>query len=135
MGMILETSAIQGTVHSRARRTSGSCRATASPGYGSKPVIPTNSGSALFVYSDDPAKQRAAWELITFLTGDEAYTMISSKIGYLPLRTGLVERPQRPEVLGRAEPADPAQHGPARAAMEPWVSFPGNELPPGRATG
>ncbi|MEO3385274.1 ABC transporter substrate-binding protein [Mesorhizobium sp. CAU 1741] len=56
------------------------------PSFGEKPTAPTNSGSAVFMFSQDPVKQRAAWELMKFLTSNEAYTTITSKIGYLPLR-------------------------------------------------
>jgi multiple sugar transport system substrate-binding protein len=33
------------------------------------------------IFSNDPAKQRAAWELVKFLTSDDAYVKISSGIG------------------------------------------------------
>ncbi|MBV8083250.1 MAG: extracellular solute-binding protein, partial [Chloroflexi bacterium] len=41
-------------------------RTSGEPSFGSKPVHPTNSGSALFVLAKDPAKQRAAWEFLRF---------------------------------------------------------------------
>jgi ABC-type glycerol-3-phosphate transport system substrate-binding protein len=47
--------------------------------------------SALFIVTKDPAKRKAAWEFVQFSTGPEAYTSITSKIGYLPLRTALAE--------------------------------------------
>ena len=68
-------------------------RAAAMPAFAGGEAVPTNSGSALFVLSQDPAKQRASWELIKFMTSDHAYTEISSKIGYLPLRTSLTTDP------------------------------------------
>ncbi len=64
------------------------------PAFGDKPTAPTNSGSAIFMFSQDPVKQRAAWELMRFLTSDEAYSIITSKIGYLPLRPGIVDDPR-----------------------------------------
>ena len=64
------------------------------PSFGEKPTAPTNSGSAIFMFSQDPVKQRAAWELMKFLTSDEAYTVITTKIGYLPLRLGTLEDPR-----------------------------------------
>ena len=66
----------------------------AMPSFGDKPTAPTNSGSALFILSKDPVKQRAAWELMQFLTSKHAYTEITSKIGYLPLRLDIVEDPE-----------------------------------------
>jgi multiple sugar transport system substrate-binding protein len=64
------------------------------PSFDEKPTAPTNSGSALFVFSKDPAKQRASYELLKFLTSKEAYTIITSKIGYLPLRLDIVDDPK-----------------------------------------
>jgi multiple sugar transport system substrate-binding protein len=61
------------------------------PSFGDKPTAPTNSGSAIFMFSEDPVKQRASWELMKFLTSNEAYTTITSKIGYLPLRPEAIE--------------------------------------------
>lgn len=61
------------------------------PSFGDKPTAPTNSGSANFMFSQDPVKQRAAWELMKFLSSDEAYTTITTKIGYLPLRLGTLD--------------------------------------------
>lgn len=64
------------------------------PSFGDKPTAPTNSGSAIFMFSQDPVKQRASWELMKFLTSDEAYTTITTRIGYLPLRPGIVDDPR-----------------------------------------
>lgn len=64
------------------------------PSFGEKPTAPTNSGSANFMFSQDPVKQRAAWELMKFLSSDEAYTTITTKIGYLPLRLGTLDDPR-----------------------------------------
>ncbi|WP_433559435.1 ABC transporter substrate-binding protein [Pseudonocardia xinjiangensis] len=126
LGMILESSALQGTFTKGAQGGGWELRGTGVPAFTGKPVVPTNSGAALFVLSADPAKQRAAWELIRFLTSDEAYVQISSRIGYLPLRTGLVDDPaglqdwaaKNPLVRTNLQQMD---------AMEPWVSFPGND--------
>jgi multiple sugar transport system substrate-binding protein len=123
MGMILETSAVQG-LFMKGSKDKWDLRATNSPGFDDKPVIPTNSGSALFVYAKDKAKQRAAWELIKFLTSDPAYTMISSKIGYLPLRTGLVDDPKGLKTWAKENPLIKPNLD-QLTRMEPWQSFPG----------
>lgn len=60
------------------------------PAFGDLPVAPTVSGAALFVFSDDPEQQAAAWELVSFLSGDEGQTIVTSQIGYLPLRPAIV---------------------------------------------
>ncbi|SFP70146.1 ABC transporter substrate-binding protein [Amycolatopsis rubida] len=124
LGMLLESSALQGTLQ---QQSTGKweLRAAQEPSFGTRPAVPTNSGSGLFVFSQDKAKQRAGWDLITFLTSDEAYTQISSKIGYLPLRTGLVDDPatlkpwadQHPLIKPNLAQLD---------RLEPWVSLPGD---------
>lgn len=121
----LTTSAMQGMFMSSAAKTGWQLKAAGMPGFGDKPSVPTNSGSALFILSQDPAKQRASWELIKFMTSDHAYEEISSKIGYLPLRPSLTEKGG---VL-----YDWAQKNPLLAPnlaqldrLQPWVSYPGN---------
>ena len=125
LGMILETSAIQGTFEKGAKGK-WDLRAAPMPSFGAKPTIPTNSGASLFVLSNDPAKQRASWELIKFLTSERAYTTISSKIGYLPLRTGLVDDPQGLQAWAQKNPLIRPNLD-QLARMEPWVSMPGLE--------
>ena len=89
IGMYLQTSAVQGSLL-KAASGKWQLRATGMPAFGNKPVVPTNSGSGLAILSNDPDKQRAAWELMTFLTSEHAFQIITAEIGYLPLRTGIV---------------------------------------------
>ncbi|MDG0794840.1 ABC transporter substrate-binding protein [Cohnella ginsengisoli] len=63
------------------------------PQFGDKPAVPVNSGSVLAIRSDTPEKSAAIWEFIRFVTGDRGYTIITSQIGYLPLRTALADDP------------------------------------------
>lgn len=121
----LTTSAFQGMFMSSATKAGWTLKAAGMPGFGGKPSVPTNSGSALFILGQDPAKQRASWELIKFMTSEHAYEQISSKIGYLPLRTSLTQQ-------GGAL-YDWAQKNPLLAPnlaqldrLQPWVSYPGN---------
>ncbi|MEO3781920.1 ABC transporter substrate-binding protein [Actinocorallia sp. B10E7] len=124
LGMILETSAVQGTFLKGAAGE-WELGAAAMPGFGDEPAQPTNSGAALYVFAKDPAKRRAAWELIKFLTGEEAYTTISTKIGYLPLRTGLVDDPDGLKPWAEKNPLiRPNLEQLAR--MRPWTSMPGD---------
>lgn len=123
--MQLTTSALQGMFMSSSAKAGWTLKAAGMPSFGTKQAVPTNSGSALFILSQDPAKQRASWELIKFMTSDHAYEQISSKIGYLPLRTSLTEK-------GGAL-YDWAQKNPLLAPnlaqldrLQPWVSYPGN---------
>jgi len=124
IGMLLETSAIQAQFIKGAK-DKWDLRATTMPTFGGKPAVATNSGASLFVFSQDPAKQRAAWELIRFLTSEDAYTTIASKIGYLPLRTGLLGDPNGLQPWAAKNPLI-TPNVQQLAHMEPWVSFPGN---------
>lgn len=126
MGMILETSALQGQFVKGAKSGNWDLRSTTMPGFDGKKVVPTNSGASLFILSDDPARQRASWELIKFLTSNEAYTKISQGIGYLPLRTGLVDDPAGLKAWA-AKNTLLQPNLEQLNAMEPWVSMPGND--------
>ncbi|MBC6446887.1 ABC transporter substrate-binding protein [Actinokineospora sp. HBU206404] len=123
IAMILESSAVQGTF-AKGAKGKWDLRSAPMPAFDGRPAVPTNSGAALFVFAKDPAKQRAAWELIRFLTSEESFTTIATKIGYLPLRTGLVTDP-----AGLKPWADSNQLIRPNLAqlerMEPWVSMPG----------
>ncbi len=90
LGMFLTTSALQGALLAAAK-DKWELRAAPMPAFGDKPTRPTNSGSALFILAQDPLKQRAAWELMKYLTSREGYTVITRDIGYLPLRPDIVD--------------------------------------------
>lgn len=124
IGMILETSAVQGTFVAGAK-DKWDLRAAPMPAFPGKPTVPTNSGASLHILSNDPAKQRAAWELITFLTSEQAYVTISQGIGYLPLRTGLMNDPAGLQGWASKNPLL-APNVAQLANMEPWISMPGN---------
>lgn len=123
--MQLTTSALQGMFMASAATAGWELKNTEMPSFGDTPAVPTNSGSALFILSQDPAKQRAAWEFIKFMTSDHAYEEISSKIGYLPLRPTLTEQggglydwaQKNPLVTPNLAQLD---------RLQPWVSYPGN---------
>ncbi len=123
--MIVNSSALQGMLLQAAAAGGWKLAAAPLPAFPGQNAVPTNSGSALFVLSNDPAKQRASWELIKFLTSDRAYELISSKIGYLPLRTGLVEEGGALYDWAQANPLiKPNLEQLER--LRPWVSYPGN---------
>jgi multiple sugar transport system substrate-binding protein len=56
------------------------------PAFTGKPVHPTNSGSGLFVFTKDPARQYAAWQFLRFAASQRGFTIITSMIGYVPQR-------------------------------------------------
>jgi multiple sugar transport system substrate-binding protein len=123
VGMYLQTSAVQGYLVKGAK-DNFELRSSTMPRFGDKPVRPNNSGSALVIMSHDPVKQRAAWELMKFMTSKHAYTVITSEIGYLPLRTDIVDDPQ---YLGNWVKAHPLIQPNLEqlAVLEPWESVPG----------
>ena len=94
------------------------------PAFGDKPTAPTNSGSAIFTFSQDPVKQRASWELMKYLTSDEAYSIITSKIGYLPLRPSTVTDPRYLKDWMAANPKFQANID-QLDRLTPNVAFPG----------
>ncbi|PWC03540.1 ABC transporter substrate-binding protein [Agromyces badenianii] len=92
LGMLVVSTAVSGTLQ-QAAEGNFELRTSRFPSIGKGEAKPTFSGAGLMVLSDDAAKQRAAWELISFLTSAEGYTMITEGIGYLPLREDIVEDP------------------------------------------
>ncbi|KFL25641.1 ABC transporter substrate-binding protein [Paradevosia shaoguanensis] len=123
LGMYLQTSAVQGVLVKGATGKFD-LRAAPMPRFGDKPTRPNNSGSALVILSSDPVKQRAAWELMKFLTSKHGYTIITSEIGYLPLRTDIVNDP---EYLGNWIKDHPLVQPNLEqlSRLEPWDSMPG----------
>lgn len=123
LGMYLQTSALQSGLVKGAEGNF-ELRSAAMPRFGDKPTRPNNSGSALTIHTTDPLKQRAAWELMMFLTSDHGYTVITSEIGYLPLRPAIVTDPNylagwvadHPLVAPNLEQLD---------RLEPWDPMPG----------
>lgn len=122
-GMFLNTSAVQGSL---LRGSSGrfELRAAPMPAFDGKPVKPTNSGSALVILTRDPVKQRAAWELMKHLTSDYGYTIITSKIGYLPLRQKAIESEDFLAPWIRKNPIVVPNLGQLKD-LEPWVPHAG----------
>ncbi|MBL8835495.1 MAG: ABC transporter substrate-binding protein [Alphaproteobacteria bacterium] len=123
LGMLLTTS-----VYQRALLAAASgrfeVRAAAMPAFDERPARPTNSGSALVIMSRDPAKQRAAWELMKFATSRRGYTIITSKIGYLPLRLDIVDDPRYLGDWTRQNPLIRPNLAQLER-LEPWQSLPG----------
>jgi multiple sugar transport system substrate-binding protein len=94
LGMFVMTSAVQGSLLKGAEGTGWELRAAEVPAFEGKPTKPTNSGSALFILSKDPVKQKAAWEFMKFVTSERGYSIITSEIGYLPLRPSILDDPK-----------------------------------------
>ena len=123
VAMELQTSALQSR-YLTAAKGNWELRAAAMPSFGDKVAAPTNSGSALVILSEDPAKQRAAWELMRFLTSERGYTVIQSQIGYLTLRPSIVNDARYLKDWYAANPLAKANLE-QLDRLEPWVAFPG----------
>lgn len=123
VGMML-TTAVRQASFLKAASGKWELRATGMPSFGEKPTAPTNSGSGLVIFSDDPLKQRAAWELMKFLTSRRGYTIIASEIGYVPLRLDIVDDPR---YLGEWVKAHPLVRPNLEqlSRLNPWVPYPG----------
>lgn len=122
----VNTSALQATYMQGAEANGWELDAAVLPQFGEREAVPTNSGSALVMYAQDPQKQAAAWEFMTFMTSPEAYEAITTGIGYLPLRSTMTEGDgplaewvqANPLVQPNLEQLD---------RLSPWVSYPGDQ--------
>jgi multiple sugar transport system substrate-binding protein len=125
LAMALASSALQGSLLTAAQGKGIPVLAGKLPSFvGSKPSVPTNSGSALTILSRSSLNQRAAWELITYLTSDSSYTKLSENIGYAPLRTTLVSDAKYLKGWSHTQ----ALLGPNLAQLQhlvPWQDYPG----------
>jgi multiple sugar transport system substrate-binding protein len=84
--------------------------------------LPTG-GNAAIVTSRDPAKQKAAWEFIKFVTGPEAQKIVVEMTGYMPTN----KRASGPEFLGKFYDANP-NFRTVSTQMDrslPWQGYPG----------
>lgn len=125
LGMYLQTSALQNFLLNSAKGKYD-LRSAQMPGTAvSKLSVPVNSGSGVFILSNDPLKQRASWELIKFLSSNRGYTIITSKIGYVPLRPEAVKSEQFLAPWLRENPiVTPNLEQLNR--LSPWVPIPGS---------
>jgi multiple sugar transport system substrate-binding protein len=120
----VQTSALQSMFMAGAKAGGWELKNTTLPAFGEKSVAPTNSGSALFIMSKDPAKQAAAWEFIKFMTSPTAYEQISTKIGYLPLRDTMTEGDGPLAAWAKSNPLV-APNIAQLQKLQPWESYPG----------
>ena len=132
LGMLVTSTALLASVESAAQGKFD-LRTAAMPGFAGKPAHTTFSGAGLVVLARDKAHQQAAWQFIKFLTSAEGFTIITSKIGYLPLRPGIVNESQ---YLGPYYRKDP-RIGPALkqlAQVTPYAFFTGAQAAQAVAT-
>jgi multiple sugar transport system substrate-binding protein len=90
LGMIVVSTAVVGTLQAAADGVF-ELRSGAFPAFGTG--APTHSGASLVVLSEDDVQARAAWEFVRFMTGEEGAVLITTGLGYLPIRPALVDDP------------------------------------------
>jgi multiple sugar transport system substrate-binding protein len=93
VGMLVTSTALLASLDAVAKGTFD-LRTAGYPSFGDKPARPTYSGAGLAVFAKDQPRQRAAWAFIKFLTSEQGFTIITKKIGYLPLRESIVTDPK-----------------------------------------
>lgn len=125
LGMMLTTAAMQASMLKAAEAGGWEMRTAKMPSFGSKPAVPVNSGSGLFICTTDPAKQTAAWKFLKFATSDRGYTIITTMMGYPPLRPGIVNDEKYLKEWAEKNPLVQ----PNLEQIEyvtPWTSYPGS---------
>lgn len=123
LGMFVVSTAVAGSLQESAEG-SFELRSSGFPAFGDQPPAPTFSGASLVVLSEDEAEQAAAWKLVEFLTSEEGYTMVTERIGYLPLRDAIVEDPSHlKDYFAKNTLLLPAID--QLASVEPYRFFPG----------
>lgn len=81
-------------------------------------------GNAAMIHTKDPAKQKAAWDYIKFVTNPESQTELVLKTAYMPVNDIAVNDPK---LLGDFYKSKPNLMVPVRqlSIVGPWFSFPG----------
>ncbi|HIW55101.1 MAG TPA: ABC transporter substrate-binding protein [Candidatus Ruthenibacterium merdigallinarum] len=126
LGMYLQSSALYAAAAKSAEAGGWELYGAAMPAFAGKEAVPTNSGSALFVFTQDQAKREAVWEFIKFVTSERGYTIITEDIGYLPLRPSLVEEGGALEQYAEENP-QLAINLEQMSRMRQTVAFPGED--------
>lgn len=98
------------------------------PGFKGQDSVPSQSGAALFVLDTDEKQSQANWEVIKFMTGPEAYTIITSEIGYLPLVPGLENDPEYLQSFVEENPII-GRNIERIGAIKPQTKWPSNSAP------
>lgn len=94
-GMHLTTTAVLAMYKQAAAAGGWELGGAAMPSFAGKEAVPVNSGSCLAVHVDpnDAARVAAVWAFVKYATSAESYTIITTKMGYLPLRTEIADDP------------------------------------------
>lgn len=125
LGMLLSTSALQASMLKGAEAAGWEMRTAKMPSFGNKATVPCNSGSGLFICSTDPAKQQASWKFMKYLTSERGYTVITTMMGYPPLRPDIVNDEQYLKQWAEENPLVQPNLEQLKY-VSPWQSYPGD---------
>jgi multiple sugar transport system substrate-binding protein len=92
----------------------------------SEVYFPTG-GSAIVMLTDDPAKQRAGWEYISFVTGPEGQKIIVETTGYAPANALVIEDESYLGDFYERNPNAKVAHEQVARYAGPWYAYPGPE--------
>lgn len=92
----------------------------------SKVYFPTG-GSAIVMLTEDEAKQKAAWEYMSFVTGPEGQKIIVESTGYAPANAKVVEDETYLGEFYETNPNAKVAHAQIANYAGPWYAFPGAE--------
>lgn len=126
VAFVLNTAALQTTLLN-AIGSNFTLKNTAMPAFAGKTATPTNSGSALEVFTKDKAKQTAALKLLQYLTSPEAETLITTQVGYPPLRQNVATDQKYLASFAADHPLLAANVAQLEKII-PWQSYPGNNF-------
>jgi ABC-type sugar transport system, periplasmic component len=92
------------------------------PTYAGNRVVPAG-GANLMIFSQDKAKQEAAWDFVKYLTDAKRSVKISASTGYMVSRQSALDDPDMQKFL-EENPVYKATYGQIDT-MVPWFNFPG----------
>ncbi|WP_178023479.1 ABC transporter substrate-binding protein [uncultured Paenibacillus sp.] len=119
VSMLVNTTAMLGTIKPVAQFD---LRTAPFPTYGGKRVVPAG-GANLMIFSQDPAKQEAAWDFLKFLIDPKRSVQISKSTGYMVSRQTALDDPDMQKFL-EENPVYKATYEQIDE-MVPWFNFPG----------
>ena len=81
-------------------------------------------GNAVMIHTKDPAKQRAAWQYVKFMTGPDAQTTMAKLTSYMPVNDLAISDPKYLQTYYQDQPnlLVPVKQLPV---VTSWFSFPG----------
>lgn len=84
-------------------------------------------GSGIVMLTDDPERQQAAWDYISFVTGPEGQKIIVENTGYAPANAIVLEDESYLGAYYAANENARVAHAQVAQYAGPWYAFPGSE--------